>query len=327
MSNFRRRLMMALNKKENFDDFQEVEYIASTGTQYIDTGYCPNPSTTKVETTFILTNNTVANQGLLGSRNQNNLSKGSCNIFFNTNKDNLRFDWTGSHLNKYVNLNEEITLICINNEVTFIKNDISTIYTGTEKKLNVEIPYSIYIGNFNNVGTPYTNGGYAKWKTFKIYDDNDNLVMDMIPVLDKNNVACMYDKVNKKFYYNSGTGEFIAGPLENYFDYEDFYNNYVTIQYSNVGRYAIKLEPKTKYKVSTNLQSGNISAVFAVSGSDTTWTPSTGNNGVMPNKPRTITTDGEGNMCIGIYVSGANIVNKSEFLNGTAWVKIEKVED
>lgn len=324
MSNFRRRLMMSINKKEKYT---QLEYIESTGTQYIDTEYYPNPSTTKVETTFILTNNTVANQGLLGSRNKNSLSNGSCNIFFNTNKDTLRFDWTGSHLNKYVTLNKEITLICINNEVTVIQNDISTIYTGTAKKLNVEIPYSMYIGNFNSVGTPYTNGVYAKWKTFKIYDDNNNLVMDMIPVLDKNNVACMYDKVNKKFYYNSGAGDFIAGPLKNYFNYEDFYDNYVTIQYSNVGRYVIKLEPNTLYKVSTNLEANGISKVFVVSGSNTSWTPSTGNNGVMPEKPRTITTDSEGNMCIGIYVAGSNIVNKSEFLNGTAWVKIEKVED
>lgn len=324
MSNFRRRLMMALNKKEKYT---QLEYIESTGTQYIDTEYYPNPSTTKVETTFILTNNTVANQGLLGSRNQNILSNGSCNIFFNTNRDNLRFDWTGSHLNKYVTLNKEITLICINNEVTFIQNDISTIYTGTAKKLNVEIPYSMYIGNFNSVGTPYTNGVYAKWKTFKIYDDNNNLVMDMIPVLDKNNVACMYDTVKRKFHYNKGTGEFIAGPLKNYFNYEDFYNNYVTIQYSNVGRYVIKLEPNTSYKVSTNLEANGISKVFVVSGSNTSWSPSTGNNGVMPEKPRTITTDSEGNMCIGIYVAGANIVNKSEFLNGTAWVKIEKVDN
>ena len=134
--------------------------------------------------------------------------------------------------------------------------------------------------------------------------------------------------LNKEFYYNQGTGEFIAGPivLENYFDYEDFYNNYVTLPQSNVGRYTIKLEPNTSYKVSTNLKvNNNMSKVFAVSGSNTNWTPSTSLNGVLPDKPRTITTDSRGYMCIGIYVAGANIVNKSEFENGTAWVKIEKV--
>lgn len=212
MSNFRRRLMMTLNK---FDDFKELEYIESTGTQWIDTGYYPNPSTTKVETTFILTNITVKTQGLLGSRNQKNVSNGSCNIFFNeASRKVLRLDWVGKLLDAKININEEIKLICKNNKVTVIQNDISTNYTGTSKKVSYEIPYSIYIGNFNNVGTTFSTGGYAKWKTFKIYDKNDNLMMDMIPVLDKNNIACMYDKVNKEFYYNQGTGEFIAGSLK-----------------------------------------------------------------------------------------------------------------
>lgn len=115
--------------------------------------------------------------------------------------------------------------------------------------------------------------------------------------------------------------------IENYFDYEEFYSNYVTVPPSNVGRYAIKLEPNTSYIVSTNLGANGASKVFVVSGSNTKWSPSTRNNGVLPNNPRTITTDSEGNMCIGIYVAGSNMVNKSEFLNGTAWVKIEKVED
>ncbi len=41
----------------------------------------------------------------------------------------------------------------------------------------------------------------------KIYDDGV-LVRDFIPVLDKEGTPSMYDKVEKKFYYNQGTGEF-----------------------------------------------------------------------------------------------------------------------
>ena len=41
----------------------------------------------------------------------------------------------------------------------------------------------------------------------KIYE-NDVLVRDFIPVLDQNNVACLYDRVSKTFYYNAGTGTF-----------------------------------------------------------------------------------------------------------------------
>lgn len=42
----------------------------------------------------------------------------------------------------------------------------------------------------------------------KIYD-NDTLVRDFIPVVDLSGVACLYDKVEEKFYYNQGTGKFL----------------------------------------------------------------------------------------------------------------------
>lgn len=37
------------------------------------------------------------------------------------------------------------------------------------------------------------------------------MLLDLIPVLDKDGVACMYDKVSKGFFYNSGSGNFTAG--------------------------------------------------------------------------------------------------------------------
>lgn len=37
------------------------------------------------------------------------------------------------------------------------------------------------------------------------------LVRDFIPVLDENNVPCMFDNVSKTYFYNKGTGNFIAG--------------------------------------------------------------------------------------------------------------------
>ena len=45
---------------------------------------------------------------------------------------------------------------------------------------------------------------------FKIYDE-DTLLRDYVPVLDENNIACLYDTVEGKFYYNQGTGVFIGG--------------------------------------------------------------------------------------------------------------------
>ena len=44
----------------------------------------------------------------------------------------------------------------------------------------------------------------------QIYD-NGTLVRDFWPCYDPDGVACLYDKVEKKYYYNAGTGAFTAG--------------------------------------------------------------------------------------------------------------------
>lgn len=60
-------------------------------------------------------------------------------------------------------------------------------------------------------GTPYNNSNFiGKIYYTQIYD-NDVLVRDFIPVIDKNGRAGMYDKVEKEMYYNQGTGQFSAG--------------------------------------------------------------------------------------------------------------------
>lgn len=46
----------------------------------------------------------------------------------------------------------------------------------------------------------------------KIWDTRTNqMLRDFIPVLDGNNVACLFDKVSKTFFYNRGTGDFLYG--------------------------------------------------------------------------------------------------------------------
>ena len=37
------------------------------------------------------------------------------------------------------------------------------------------------------------------------------LVQNFIPVKDENNIVCLYDKISNAFFYNQGTGGFIAG--------------------------------------------------------------------------------------------------------------------
>ena len=70
----------------------------------------------------------------------------------------------------------------------------------------------VTLGN-NEAGLPYSKL-YGKIYNYKAFDGNDNLLLDMVPALDSNNIACMYDKVSETFFYNQGTGDFIAGPIK-----------------------------------------------------------------------------------------------------------------
>ena len=49
---------------------------------------------------------------------------------------------------------------------------------------------------------------YANLYYAKIYD-KDTLVRDFVPVIDSSGIPCLYDKVEDKFYYNEGSGEFL----------------------------------------------------------------------------------------------------------------------
>lgn len=319
MSNYRRRLMMALNKKENFDDFQEVGYIASTGTQYIDTGIKPT-NLTKVETAFMQSSQTGYLYGSRTSSSSNDahafiIQYGSVYPQFDEQQKVVTSSYNKTGI-KYILKNSQ--------DGAYINDELIKSYAES----SFSSDYSMFLFALNQSNSVEERLFKGRIYYCKIFEDGI-LVRRFVPCYRKSNGEIgMYDLVNNVFYTNKGSGTFTKGSdvVTNWFDYEDFYNNYViAINNKNVGIYVIKLEPNTSYKVSTNLEANGFSKVFVVSGSNTNWTPSTGNNGVMPNKPRTITTDSEGNMCIGIYVAGSNIVNKSEFLKGTAWVKIEKV--
>lgn len=70
----------------------------------------------------------------------------------------------------------------------------------------------IYLTGLNNNGVPGGAGTTGQLHAFKIWDGDGNLIMDMQPAKDESNVACMYNTVMQTLYYNSGTGDYTAGP-------------------------------------------------------------------------------------------------------------------
>ena len=84
----------------------------------------------------------------------------------------------------------------------------TTVYTGTNASaFDTNLPLFIMLRN--QQGTPRTTAAALATVYYaRIWDENDALLFDGIPVLDWDDVLCMYDNVTKALFYNIGTGTF-----------------------------------------------------------------------------------------------------------------------
>lgn len=179
---------------ENEPKYTELEYIESTGLEYINTGLFPTNHL--IEIKFQYTKATD-NSSIFGSYNPGfHLTWYKSKWYFG--KGNVEGNVNGtSCLNICkVEYNKENQLI-INEQV--LNNEINA-YADNDK-----------LSLFSRTRDGW-NKATAKLFYCKIYNkSNGTLVRDLIPAKDITNTVCLYDKVNKTFLYNAGTGEFIAG--------------------------------------------------------------------------------------------------------------------
>ena len=203
MSNFRRRLMMSINKSKLPSGYIELKYIESTGTQYIDTGYIPTINTDIKTRASVKYNGNAIPVALFGYLSGNN------------------------PYNRYAIQYHKDIIYCAkgkteatNNTIDYTKMyDIETqgdkyIYDGVTisvSPLDFSVANNLSIILFARKTINVNRHSEAKMSYFKIYE-NGKLVMDLIPCLNSNNIPCMYDRVSRKTFYNKGTGKFIAGP-------------------------------------------------------------------------------------------------------------------
>lgn len=203
-------------------DYNVVEYIESTGTQYIDTGLTMEKSTTmRMEISAQLTSNGNW-AGVNGyMQHQASLGGGSKGLFV--------VDYNG---------NTHIENVYFNNTLKYTQ-DWTSAYSGAKNKVAV-----IGMGNAENTWwTNISSNRYAqvgKWYYIKVYRSG-TLVRDYVPcVRNSDGVAGLYDKVENKFYTNSGTGSFGSGAatgvlVEEYKRVEYIENS--GTQYINTGYY------------------------------------------------------------------------------------------
>lgn len=184
---------------------QAVEYIESSGTQYIDTGFMPNQDT-RVVVDIEITKQTTASVCIIGARVQSSSTAAEMFNFWSMNTGTtVRSDYFGTNQSKsFSAVGNRLTIDKNKNVCTFDSNTL------TNTAASGSVPLNLYVLTCNNAGA--VNASYnvmAKLYACKIYD-NGVLVRDYLPYYDANGVACLYDAVNDSFAYNAGSGVFTA---------------------------------------------------------------------------------------------------------------------
>ena len=187
-----------------------VEYIQSTGKQWINTGIIGNEKTWIEVSYQNFTDTTNKENVLLGAAtntypfyDQNigiNLSKLQSQVLFYDNCDG------------YTNIQRQSAgIISIKPDGMYVYGNKITPTTGqvpSDTAFTTTSPIDLFC--MNAAGQALYCASVAL-NYVKIWQDT-GLVRDYIPIKDYNNVPCMYDRVSKQCFYNSGTGDFIAGP-------------------------------------------------------------------------------------------------------------------
>lgn len=173
------------------DDYTQVEYIESSGTQYINTGFNPN-NNTKIEITY---QTTAIQSGIIAA--DDNWESNGFGIWANASEYG---NATLTNVSFYGN-----NVITMTLDKGKLYNGPSLVWTAEEATFQTSSPLTIFALNRGGNIVEYITS--CKLYRCKIWD-NDSLVRDYIPSVNVNGLVGLYDIVTNVFYENAGTGVF-----------------------------------------------------------------------------------------------------------------------
>lgn len=194
-----------------------LDYIESSGTQYIDTGYFFTDIATETVTIDFMRTGTGAGSILYGTRKA-----------YKDNGYAIQFQNSG---NTYIQYGENDNGIgaaapgALNTRYTLIQTGPTYSFRGASYTSTGATPtqsYPLYLFTTNNGGNPSSITPMRVY-SFVIKDANNVEKLHLVPAKNSSNVVGMYDLVSGQFFTNQGTGTFTAGstvsdPVEIYTD-------------------------------------------------------------------------------------------------------------
>ena len=182
------------------EGYTAVEYIQSSGSQYIDTGRKLTQDS-DITIDFRIVGEINRDAGIFGSRqsaSENNLS-----LFQNKNPHVFSGDFSEYQKHRFTAASSlEQTKIQINKAGVWVNDILKKSWSDVA---DFETPTN---GLIFDVGTNNWTGNKA---VMRLYSYTDGDAQRLVPCLDANGVPCLYDLIGKTALYNQGASSFTWG--------------------------------------------------------------------------------------------------------------------
>ena len=196
------------------DDYQRVGYLEGDGNSWIDTGIYANPQY-KYE---LVCNDSGSGAGLRTYERYFGVSDSTMSLRNKIGEINFMY-LNQMYAGQTIPYNQKHTIIVDKHDVYVDNQLVASASQSTDTTIFDQTVF-LFDDNYHS-GTSEDLKVYS----FKIYNENNELMFDGVPVLDSEGTPCMYDLVTETFFYNQGTGEFSYGieedecPKANYVEY------------------------------------------------------------------------------------------------------------
>ena len=182
--------------------YEWLEYIEATGTQYIDTGVKPYSSTSiRIRGSFGL------NDILYGAQDN------SRSYALASNDQGMYFSYGASGRTAVTNWKDELHTYRQYRSKCYIDDDLYHTHE-SEGYWSCDANLYLFARGMSGGSVDVTSGTKRIYRC-EIWDDN-TLIRDLAPFRDLDGTIGMYDRLNRRKYFNIGTGEFVAGPRYTY---------------------------------------------------------------------------------------------------------------
>lgn len=182
------------------DDFTPVNFLQSSGSQYIDTGRKLTQDS-DITIDFRIVGEKNRGAGIFGSRqsaSENNLA-----LFQNKDPNAFNGDFSEYSKHRFMAASSlERTKIRMNKSGAWVNDILKKSWSDVA---DFETPTN---GLIFDVGNNNWSGNKA---VMRLYGYTDGDAQQLVPCLDANGVPCLYDLIGKTALYNQGTGAFTWG--------------------------------------------------------------------------------------------------------------------